>query len=143
MNRLIPLNQVNMSRSIILKNQAASIASLPDVQLLNVHHQFADALAWLEVSKYMKQEYNTSCTSEARSEARFSKKTLTRTTWSRWCFRSVSRAILSFWTQLPIAFRAFTYKRLASVSGQLFGYTGSDRTYRLPFNLYLRKTNNT
>jgi hypothetical protein len=138
-NRFIPLNQIETSRSIILKNQAVDITDLPNVQLLKVHQQFADAFAWVEIAKHMEQNYSMPDTSRARNEARFDKKLSTQETWSRSCCHSVSRTILSLWTKLPVAFRAFTYERLASVSGRFFGYTGSDRTYRLPFNLYLRK----
>lgn len=61
--------------------------------------------------------------------------------WYQWCFQLVPRIFEHLWVHTPIFFRAFAYKHLASIAHRLCGHTGSDRTYRLPFNLYLRVAN--
>ncbi|KAF2856647.1 hypothetical protein T440DRAFT_550000 [Plenodomus tracheiphilus IPT5] len=137
-NAFLPLDQVETPRFITLENQAVDLTSLTSAQLLEAHHHFADALAWLEVSEYMKQEHSTSDTLDTRDKASYDKKGPGKKSWSQWCLNYISRTILHLWIQLPVAVRAFTYKSLASVSCRFYGYTGSDRTYRLPFNLYLR-----
>jgi hypothetical protein len=43
---------------MILENKATRLTSLPDAQLLEIHHRFAEALAWLDVLQYMDRNSN-------------------------------------------------------------------------------------
>ncbi|KAF2831066.1 hypothetical protein CC86DRAFT_430713 [Ophiobolus disseminans] len=130
-NELIPFIYVERPQFVTWENKASSPVSLPHAHLSDVHHRFADAMAWLDVVEYMKQKRSTLSTDEVRNKLSSDKKLPAKKTW-------ISRHILNLWTLLPAAIRAFTYKRLASIACRFDGHTGSDRTFRLPFNLYLR-----
>jgi aminoglycoside phosphotransferase len=61
--------------------------------------------------------------------------------WTQKCLGTIFHIIQTIWTQLPSPVRASAHTRLAPLSVKLYGYTGSDCTLRLPFNLYLRVAN--
>lgn len=122
-----------------MKNNAVGLASLPNAQFLEVQDRFADASAWLEVVDYMKRAYDLSNNFQTRNMGSSAKEVpAEKSSWTRWCRQTTPQMFRRLWFQMPTSFRAFVYKRLASVSHRLYGYTGSDRIYRLPFNLYLR-----
>lgn len=141
MNDFIPSNQLERFRYIDLENQATEAVPLPNAQLLDIHHRFADALAWLEVWKYMKQACVEPHILETGIGTKSTRNTPSKKRWSQRCLQYVSRAAQYLWIHLPGPFRALAYKRLALVSHRLYGYSGSERIFRLPFNLYLRKAN--
>ncbi|KAH6644462.1 kinase-like domain-containing protein [Boeremia exigua] len=126
-NFLIPSTQTVMCRNVKLENRAADSTSLPSPQIIEVHHCFAKALAWLEVSDYMKRVL---LESQHKPPAKRS--------WFQRCMQPVSSVLQSLWPQAPAFLRAYTYKYLASLSHRLYARTGSDYVCRLPFNLYLR-----
>lgn len=136
----IPSIHVETFHFITLENRAAGLVSLPNALLLDVHRRCAEALAWLEVSEYMKQNPDTLHIPEDGTLSSPALRQITKkSTWSLWYSQVIPRACQYVWTQIPTFFRAFAYKRLAQISRRLYGSTGSDRTFRLPFNLYLRK----
>jgi aminoglycoside phosphotransferase len=123
---------------ITFENRATDLTSLPDSQLIDVHHQFAPALAWLEVFDHMRHKHYSSYNSESQDSVGFAEEALVTRGWFQRCTQSACRVFQYIWMRLPVFLRAFTYKHLASLGQRLYGYTGSDRIYRLPFNLYLR-----
>ncbi|KAI5777817.1 kinase-like domain-containing protein [Geopyxis carbonaria] len=139
-HNMIPPNQMESFDSyILLENKATDLGTaLPSAQLLALHKRFADSWAWLEVWEYMKLASPPSWKPE--KTARSDPQPPPKTSWSPWpLLRPVTRILQYFWLRLPVFFRAFAYRRLASIGGRLYGRLGSfDRTHRLPFNLYLR-----
>lgn len=124
---------------MVVENQAKGLASLPDPLLLKVHHQFSDALSWLEASEYMKQTNDES--RHKRTDGTHSPapgNPVIQTSWGQWCHQWISRVFRHLWTRTPASFRAFAYTRLASVAPKLYENQWSDRIFRLPFNHYLR-----
>ncbi|KAF2786917.1 kinase-like protein [Melanomma pulvis-pyrius CBS 109.77] len=119
---------------VALENKAPGLASLPSTHLLEVHRRFANALAWLEVSEHMKQPYSSS----KRPKTDSMESLLSKMPFSRFCPPFIPRMLRHLWVQMPVWLRAFAYRGLASASNRFYGHTGSDRTFRLPFNLYLR-----
>ncbi|KAF2469556.1 kinase-like protein [Lindgomyces ingoldianus] len=135
----IPSIHVDTFHFITLENNAVGLASLPNTQLLEMHHRCAEALAWLEVLEYMKRNPNTLHRPSSREFANAAMKTpANKSFWNLWYLQAIPDAFRYVWVQTPAFFRAFAYKRLARISNRLYGRTGSDRIYRLPFNLYLR-----
>ncbi|KAF2473270.1 uncharacterized protein BDR25DRAFT_341390 [Lindgomyces ingoldianus] len=137
-NDFIPVNQVEHFRFITLENKAVGLASLPNAQLFEVHHRFADALAWLEVLEHMKPTHHSPHNLKTPTMARSSAEVPSKKSWIQWYIQTVTQIFQSLWIHTPVFFRAFAYKRLASIATRLYGYTGSERIHRLPFNLYLR-----
>ncbi|KAF2755836.1 hypothetical protein EJ05DRAFT_539695 [Pseudovirgaria hyperparasitica] len=133
-NIRIPGLPVDTESSADFMNHNPNVTSLPDPDLLETHHRFADALAWLDASEYMAEKIHLPKASESQT-ARSSKQLFPISTW---LCSSMNRLFHRLWVSLPGVVRAFTYKCLASIGSMLYGHTGSDRTYRLPFNLYLR-----
>jgi len=128
-----------MFNFVTLENKAIGVASLANAQLLEVHHQFADALAWLQVSEYMKQDYNLSSSLGLRNSTSFtSKAAVTKSPWEQWYLRPITQMFQYAWLRTPVFLRVFAYKRLAWISYKLYRDTGSDRICRLPCNFYLR-----
>ncbi|KAI9710955.1 MAG: hypothetical protein M1820_002392 [Bogoriella megaspora] len=135
----VPYTHVETFHFIALENKAIGLASLPNATLLEAHHQFADALAWLEVSEYMKRNCDLSHNLGLGKSMSSTEDFLTnKSSRNQWHLQSVTQIFRYIWGQTPVFFRAFAYKRLARIANRLYGYSGSDRTYRLPFNLYLR-----
>lgn len=114
-------------------------SALPNPQLIEVHHRFATALAWLEVFDYMKPRRSSAYTSTSQVLANSAEKGPARESWVQRFIQPVYPLLRHLWLRMPIFFRATTYKCLALLGERLYGGTGSDRNYRLPFNLYLRK----
>lgn len=138
--QFIPSIHVETFHFITLKNRATELVSLPNALLMEVHHRFAEALAWLEVVEYKKQNPNTLHIPRSGRLSNPAMEQITKmSTWIFRYFQVIPRACQHVWTRTPTFFRAFAYKRLTQISCRLYGSTGSDRTYRLPFNLYLRK----
>ncbi|KAF2110426.1 kinase-like domain-containing protein [Lophiotrema nucula] len=138
-NEFIPSISVGRFLSVNLNNKASGLASLPNPQLLKVHSQLADALAWLEVSEYMRQADDESRNKRTdRTPSPTPDDPAIETLWGQWCYQSISQIIRYLWTRTPASFRAFAYMRLASVASSLYGDTGSARVHQLPFNYYLR-----
>ncbi|KAF2875038.1 kinase-like domain-containing protein [Massariosphaeria phaeospora] len=134
----IPSIQVKTFHFTTLENRAIGLALLPNAQILEIHHRCAEALAWLEVSEYMRSA-NTLDQKGKRYLPNPTNGTPARENhWSLRYLQGIRRACRNVWIQTPAFFRAFAYKRLVNASDILYGHTGSDRVYRLPFNLYLR-----
>lgn len=131
--------EVDVFPFVELENRAMDTSSLPNPQLIEVHHRFALALAWLEVLDYMKQRPSFECISTSQDRASLAGKALAKESWVRRCIQPVYPILQHFWLQMPVFIRATAYECLASLGRQFYGDTGSDRTHRLPFNLYLRK----
>lgn len=135
----IPSIYVEAFHHITLENKAVGLVSLPNAQLLGIHHRCAEALAWLEVFEYMKRN---PITVHRPDSGKFVNPAMVtpanKTSWNLWYPQAIPQVFRYVWIQSPAFFRAFTYKHLARVSNRLYDYTGSDRTFRLPFNLYLR-----
>jgi aminoglycoside phosphotransferase len=123
---------------ITFENKANDHIFLPDQQLVSIHHQFAPALAWLEVSDRMSQQHDLLDSSKPQGSVDFAERGRVTRGWVQRYTQSASRAFQYIWTRLPVCLRAFSYQRLASLGQILYGHTGSYQTYRLPFNLYLR-----
>ncbi|KAH6875990.1 phosphotransferase enzyme family-domain-containing protein [Alternaria rosae] len=138
-NSFMPSIRVDVLPFIRLENRATDTSSLPNPQLIEVHHQFALALAWLEVFEYMRQRPSSPCSSTAQDRASLPRKVLVKESWIRRCTQLVSPILQHLWLQTPVSLRAIAYNCLASLGQQFYGDTGSDRIHRLPFNLYLRK----
>ncbi|KAF1997655.1 kinase-like protein [Amniculicola lignicola CBS 123094] len=113
---------------VMLKNEAVGLASLPNSELLGMHHRFAQALAHLEVSEYMKQA----------SEDSARRTPVNRSSWNSWYPQALSGIARYIWTWIPAFLRVLAYKHLVGVSTGLYGNNGFKRTFRLPFNMYLR-----
>jgi len=137
-NSFIPPIYAEVYPDVTLENKATDVSSLPDARLISIHRQFATALAWLEVSDYMTQAHNESSNSKSHDSMDFLIRTPVAQNWVQWCMKPLSRIFRYFWMRTPMFFRGFAYKHLASLGQRLYGYTGSDRTFRLPFNYYLR-----
>lgn len=137
--KFIPSIHVGRYQFITLENKAVGLVSLPNAQLLEIHHRCAEALAWLEVFEYMNRNLNTL---HRPGSGKFANPAMgtpaNKSSWNLWYLQAIPGAFRYVWVQTPAFFRAFAYKRLARISNWLYGYTGSDRIYRLPFNLYLR-----
>ena len=130
----IPSVDVESFNFITLENKAVGLVSLPNAQLLEIHHRFADALAWLEVFEYMKRNPNTLHSLDSGKHTSPAGETPTnKSPWSIWCLQAIPRAFRYTWVQTPAFFRAFAYKRLVWISKRLYSPTGSDRVHRLPF----------
>ncbi|CAO2658138.1 Nn.00g073980.m01.CDS01 [Neocucurbitaria sp. VM-36] len=138
-NSFIPSIRVDVFPFIRLENRAIDTSSLPNPQLIEVHHRFALASAWLEVFDYMKQSCSSSCSSTSQDQASLAGKAPAKESWIRRCIQPVYPILQRLWLQTPVLLRATAYKCLASLGQQIYGDTGSDRIHRLPFNLYLRK----
>ena len=114
-------------------------SSLPNPQLIEVHHRFALALAWLEVFDYMKSSCSSSRGSTSLDPTDLVGKAPAKRSWVGRCIQPVYPILEYLWLKMPVFLRAGAYERLAALGQKLYGHTGSDRTHRLPFNLYLRK----
>ncbi|KAF2425514.1 kinase-like protein [Tothia fuscella] len=124
-HEVLPSVEIKLESDIVEFEMKATESALPPNQhLLEAHHRFAEALSWLEVSRYMKQPPPSSH--------------VPGSTWSRRICWPMFRIIQYLWLNVPVSIRAFTYERLAIIGHRLYGPTLSDRTHRLPFNLYLR-----
>lgn len=135
----IPSIHVESFHFITLENKADGLVSLPNTQLLETHHRCAEALAWLEVFDYMKRNFNTlHKPGTGKSTKPAMEAPASKGSWNLWYLQAIPKAFRYVWIQTPTFFRAFVYTRLARISNNLYGSTGSNRTYRLPFNLYLR-----
>ncbi|KAF1841896.1 kinase-like protein [Cucurbitaria berberidis CBS 394.84] len=137
-NYFIPSIQMDVYPFIKLENKAMDSSSLPNAKLIDVHHRFAPALAWLEVYDYMRQACDSLSNSKSHSSVGVATKLPATKSWNRWCLQPVPRIFQYLWMRTPEFLRGFAYRHLASLSRSLYGHTGSDRMYRLPFNLYLR-----
>lgn len=109
-------------------------SSLPNSQLIQIHHQLALPLAWLEVLDYMKKSCVTS-----QEPIGSATKVPAQLSWFRCCIHPAYPILERMWLQAPVCFWATAYRCLASLPKRFYGETGSDGFYRLPFNLYLRK----
>jgi hypothetical protein len=122
-----------------LENKATGLTSLPDAQHLEIHNRFAEALSWLDVLQYMERNPNRLHGPRGEQSGIFA--TLiprSKGFWSLWYSKAIFRVFGYFWVRTLAFFRAFAYIRLARMSERFYGNTGSDRTLKLPFNLYLR-----
>lgn len=135
---MIPLNQLEVGHDITFENRATDFAPLPDSELLDVHHQFAPTLAWLEVFDRMRHTRDSAYDSKSQDSAGVAQEVPMKRGWVQKYIQPASRGFQYLWMRLPVFLRAFAYKRLASLGLRLYGSTGSYSTYRLPFSLYLR-----
>ncbi|KAF2623084.1 hypothetical protein BU25DRAFT_182580 [Macroventuria anomochaeta] len=139
-NIFIPSIRVDVFPLIRLENRAMDTSSLPNPQLIEAHHRFALASAWLEVFDYMKQSCSSSCSLTSQDQTSLARKAPAKRSWFRRCIQPVYPILQHLWLQTPVSLRATAYECLASLGQQFCGDTGSDRIHQLPFNLYLRKT---
>ncbi|KAL9623972.1 MAG: hypothetical protein Q9160_001725 [Pyrenula sp. 1 TL-2023] len=137
-NNFIPSIAVESFHFVTFENKAAGVASLPRAQLLAAHHLFADALAWLEVSKYMKEAFHASYNDTQLFQNSTGSTPAKRNSLRRRCVEPLTRILRHLWIHTPVACRVFTYKYLGLIANRFYRHTGSDWTFRLPFNLYLR-----
>lgn len=137
---LIPSVRFDILPLIKLDNRAADSSSLPNPLLYEVHRQFAPALAWLEVAGYMRQSCSPSGSSTSPSHTSPAARTAVKRRYAQQCTHFLCSVFQFLWLQVPVSLRAAVYEGLASLGPRFYGRTSSDRTYRLPFNLYLRKT---
>ncbi|KAJ4987183.1 hypothetical protein SVAN01_07335 [Stagonosporopsis vannaccii] len=137
-NCFMPSMRVDVFPIIKLENRAMDTSSLPNPQLIEVHHQFAPALAWLEVFDYMRERRSFSY-SPPQDQTCLPEKFPPKETYFRRCVQPVYPILQHLWLKTPVFLRATAYKCLASLGQRFYGDTGSDRIYRLPFHLYLRK----
>jgi aminoglycoside phosphotransferase len=128
-----------MYRFIKLENKSDETFPLPNADLLAIHHQLAEAFAWLEVLDYMRTGRNSASTaSKHLTSSSLNPFKTNMKVWMQRCVQRVLPIIRMVWTWMPVSFRAKAYTHLAAISNKRYGSTGSERTFKLPFNLYLR-----
>jgi len=135
---LIPSKQVGNFRFMTLDNKSIESVNLPNTLYFETHNKFADAFAWLEVLDHMKTPNRIKQRSELQDTPPSNVGGRTKNS-NSWYSPLIITVLRSLWTCAPLSFRAWVYEKMVSVSVKTFGYTGSDRIFHLPFNLYLRK----
>jgi aminoglycoside phosphotransferase len=110
-----------------IENRLPETTKLVGRELLHVNHRFAEAIGWLKVQEYMKQTRLLPAELEPSTQS-----------WLEKVAAYVVQLIRPLWIQVPVSIRAATYRTLVAAGLRQYGSTLSDRTFRLPFGLYLR-----